>query len=600
MRVLLLKPPMRACMIEIGRHMPIGPLYLASMLRQAGHTVDVFDSLAHVEDNHVVPPDALTAVDRVKLASHPRWRHLVHWGASWARIRRAIEDFEPDVVGVTCMFTPHYEPAYECARLVKEIAPDVPVMLGGQHPTVAAPHALAEDAIDLVVRGEAEQTIVSIVEALHAGERLEALPGLAFRCDGRYCGCEPSPGRLHMTPAPEWLRELDSLPLPASDLVDLGKYDDTATVITSRGCPFSCTFCTVHAMVGKKFRARAPERVVDELEHYVRVHGIRSFSIEDDNFTFDIGRVHAICGEIRRRGLDVSLHLPNGMTVVKLDEDLVTDMHLAGFRSLFLGLETTDPARLRQIRKGFTSLTKVQNGVRMFDREGVDVGASLIVGLLGQDVRAIAQDSINVARSGIRFWTNPFYPIPGSTDFNQCIADGLIAADTEYALFDQYNFAVGSTQLTPQQLYWAWVATQALAQWSPYVFDGGPAETVDEALRALVGFVADRGLIGSPTEMDVAAAPVASAGTRVALHRPSCFCALHALHGDDLPDDLCQFSGDAVAAAVSLRIRRPVQATPAGRTSDVCSFVLGESTDEVWDETVTTFDAALDAEAVLV
>src|SRR5438552_9978623 len=151
MRVLLLKPPMRSCMIEIGRHMPIGLLYLASMLRDAGHTVEVFDSLAHIEDNHVVPPSELTQVDRVKIAGHPRWRHLIHWGADWNRVRSAIEDFAPDVVGVSCMFTPHYEPAYEAARLVKSLAPHVPVLLGGQHPTGAAQHALAEGAIDLVV-----------------------------------------------------------------------------------------------------------------------------------------------------------------------------------------------------------------------------------------------------------------------------------------------------------------------------------------------------------------------------------------------------------------------------------------------------------------
>src|SRR5689334_12580971 len=109
MRVLLVKPPMRSCMIEIGRHMPVGLLYLASVLRNEGYEVEVFDSLAHVEDNHVVAEERLTAVDRVKLARHPRWRHLVHWGASWDRVRAALQGFEPDVVGVSCMFTPHYE-----------------------------------------------------------------------------------------------------------------------------------------------------------------------------------------------------------------------------------------------------------------------------------------------------------------------------------------------------------------------------------------------------------------------------------------------------------------------------------------------------------
>lgn len=602
LRVLLVKPPMRSCMIEIGRHMPVGLLYLASMLRDAGHHVEVFDALAHIEDNHVVDPGELTAVDRIKLDSHPRWRHLVHWGAGWSRVRAAIEEFAPDVAGVSCMFTPHYEPAYECARLVKSLYPDVPVMLGGQHPTVATEHALAEPAIDLVVRGEAEQSVVPVVEALAAGERLDGLPGLAFRCRGDRCDCEGPEGKVHTTAPAGWLGDLDSLPLPASDLVDLDDYDATATVITSRGCPFSCTFCTVHAMVGKKFRSRDPERIVDELEHYVRDHGVRSFSIEDDNFTFDIKRVHGICDEIRRRELDISLHLPNGMTVVKLDEQLVRGMHSAGFRSLFLGLETTDPARLRQIRKNFTSLDKVRNGARMFDGEGVEVGASLIVGLLGQDVRAIADDAITVARAGVRFWTNPFYPIPGSADFRVCEAEGLITAETEYALFDQYNFAVGSTKLSPEELYWAWIATMAIAQWSAYLFDRGEDETLEEALAALVTFGEENGLIHQALdEFDaVGAAPVRSDGRAVDVHRPSCFCALHALHGEDLPLDLCQFSGDVVAAAVSLRTGRPVEAAPTGRAPDVCSFVLSDSDDATWGATLDVFDRALAPDAVSV
>ncbi|GLW05866.1 hypothetical protein Misp01_09960 [Microtetraspora sp. NBRC 13810] len=594
MKVLLLKPPMRASMIEIGRHMPVGLLYLASMLRDAGHEVAVFDSLAHIEDNHVVPESELTEVDRVKLASHPRWRHLIHWGAHWSKLRAAIEDFAPDVVGVSCMFTPHYEPAYEAARLSKSIFPDVPVLLGGQHPTVAQAHVMAEKAVDVVVRGEAEQTIAHLIAAIEAGTPLTELTGLTFRCGAGFCECDRPSGGLHVTAATNWNGDLDSLPLPASDMVDWSNYDHTATVITSRGCPFACTFCTVHAMVGKKFRSRTSVQIVDEFEHYVRDHGVRNFFIEDDNFTFDIPRVHAICEEIRRRELDIRLHLPNGMTVVKLDEDLVHSMHDAGFRSLFLGLETTDQARLKAIRKNFTSLDKVRAGAQLFGGEGVEVGASLIVGLLGQDVREIAKDSITVARSGIRFWTNPFYPIPGSTDFQQCLDEGLIRLDTEYALFDQYNFAIGSTHLTPLELYWSWIATQAIAQWSAYVFEEHQDETFEGALAALGDHVIAAGQIQAPTEFDaVGAVPVAVDGRKFDVHRPSCFCALHALSSNDLPLDLCQFSGDIVAAVVSLRLGRPVGAVPTGRNSDVCSFELVERTDEVWPATLETFKSVL-------
>src|SRR5437764_156861 len=267
MRVLLIKPSVRGFCVEIGRHVPIGPAYLAACLRDHGHDVTLFDALSFTE---------------------------IH--------------------------------------------------------------------------------------------------GLVFRCDPRFCRCDHG-GGLHVTPAAAQVPDLDALPLPATDLLDFDRYGRWTTLITSRGCPFSCTFCTVHATVGKAFRYRSPQNVVDELRHYVFEHGVRQFRIEDDNFTFDVDRVRELCGAIRASGLDVELHLANGITVVKLSHELVRDMVGAGFRSLFFGLETTEPAQLRKLRKGFTSVDQVRAGADWFLEEGAEVGASLIVGLLGQDLDQAAQDA---------------------------------------------------------------------------------------------------------------------------------------------------------------------------------------------------------------
>jgi radical SAM superfamily enzyme YgiQ (UPF0313 family) len=452
---------------------------------------------------------------------------------------------------------------------------------------VAPLHVLREPAVDVVVRGEAERTVVALTAALQEGATLDALPGLAFRCGEGWCRCARVTTPVHLTPAASMEEELDLLPAPSDDLVDLSDYGGRVTVITSRGCPFSCSFCTVHATVGKAFRARAPERVVDEIEHYVREHGVHRFSIEDDNFTFDIPRVRRICAEITARGLDIDLDLPNGMTVVKLDEELVREMYQAGFRSLFLGLETTDPQRLRHIRKGFTSLAKVRRGAGLFADEGVEVGASLIVGLPGQDIRSVAEDSRNAARAGIRFWTNPFYPIPGSADFTECLRAGLISPDTDYALFDQFNFAIGSTRLQPIELYWAWVLTQAIAQWPGLVLTPQPGVAVPDALARLVAHVIEHGLVEPPLE--VPAAPVESDGTQVRLHPTSCFCAMHGVQTLDPPAELCRFSGDVVAAAVSLVVGRAVMARPVGRHPRGCRFVVEESADAVWSAIVAEF-----------
>lgn len=573
-------------MIEIGRHMPIGLAYLASRLRDLGMHVDIFDSLAWTGDNHIVPPQEYTAADRAKLDAHPRWNQIVHWGATWDRITEVLEQGY-DLVGVSCMFTPYYEPAYELGRLAKKILPSARVILGGQHPTVAHHHALLEESFDALVLGEAETNIDVIVRKLVAGESLIGVPGLAFRCAPGLCDCS-GPRRVHLQPRTEFFQELDQLPLPAVDLLDMDSYAATATLITSRGCPFSCSFCTVHATVGKKFRARTPENVVDEVEHYVTRHGIRRFFIEDDNFTFDIPRVHEICQAITRRGLDVELHLPNGMTVVKLDAELVDDMAAAGFRSLFLGLETTDVKRLRAIRKGFTSLEKVNAGADLFTGHGVDVGASLIVGLLGQNRAELARDSINLMLAGIRFWTNPFYPIPGSPDFQECLKRGLISPDTELALYDQFNFAIGSDQLSPAELYWACVITQAMAQWPQYVLEGAEARghgepiSFTEAVERLLAHSTD--LFGPDGELEVPAVPVGFEGQVLRVHPEGCFHAAQRLSPTDLPDGTCTFTGDVLAAVISLYCGRAYGAAQQPHAGGVgCRFALADDADPVFE-----------------
>ena len=298
---------------------------------------------------------------------------------------------------------------------------------------------------------------------------------------------------MHITPNQSWIYDLDSLAMPAFEKIDYTKYHGVSTLITSRGCPFSCSFCTVHATVGKAFRARTAESVLSEIRHQVMNYGIREFHIEDDNFTFDMDRVTDICRRVVDEGLDIDLYLPNGMTVVSLTREIACEMAAAGFKRLFFGLETTDTARLRKIKKGFTSADKVEAGAKWFMEHGVVASASLIVGLPGQTISEIAHDSINMMTRGVPFMTNPFYPIPGSQDFERCIELGLIARETEAALFDMFNFSIGSDVLSPDELYWAWISTQAITIWPEFIKAGhlerGNGGKID-AFQAIVSLFA--------------------------------------------------------------------------------------------------------------
>lgn len=591
--------------------MPIGLAYVSAALRSAGHETELFDALAYTEDNHVVPEAELTSIEQLKLDRHPRWQHVVHWGARWERVEAALAASCADVVGISCMFTPYYESSYEVARLAKRLLPGARVVMGGQHGTVAFEHVLDVPEIDVVMLGEAEGTIVTLIDAFSRGEALTDLLGIAFRCGEGLCRCKTSDppksllpmadespggsaGNRHIRPRAPFEMDLDTLAPPAADQLDFTRYDDSVTLITSRGCPFSCSFCTVHATVGKTFRARSPRRVVDEIERYVSEYGIRQFLVEDDNFTFDIDRVHAICREINKRGLDVRLSLPNGMTVVKLTEDLVQSMVSAGFDDLFLGLETTDATLLRKMRKGFTSLSKVSDGVALFKRFGLKASAAIIVGLPEQSLDAIAQDAINMVLGGIEFWTNPFYPIPGSPDFETCLALGIVDPTTEPAFFDQFNFAFGNSPLTPDEIYWAWINTITMALWPGYFIEGaerresGPV-TVAEAGARLVDFSMPLLDPGNPNELPATVRAIRQTknGLLAQSHPLGCVCVTQ--HVADVrrgggATQLCRLAGDMIAAAVAGYTGRPqvgeqVRAQTAGDT-DGCAFIIRETDDE--------------------
>jgi radical SAM superfamily enzyme YgiQ (UPF0313 family) len=592
MKVMLIKPPIRGFQHEIGRHCPIGLAYLAAALRRSGHDVSLFDCLSFSEDNHVVSPHEYTARDLLKLAQHPRWSHLLHWGASWVRTEAAIREAAPDAIGISCMFTPFYETAYELAVCARRMFPSVKILLGGQHPTVAASHVLTRcAAVDVAVLGEAEATIASILAGMFVPGELEHQEGVAFRCGEGYCTCaHRMPGRIHYQPKVSWNTELETLAWPASDLLDFDRYGGMATLITSRGCPFACTFCTVHAMVGRRFRHRPAVEVVDEIEHYVRDHGIRRFAIEDDNFTFSIPRVEEICHEVLRRELDVEFSLPNGMTVVKLSKELVDLMARAGFRDLFLGLESTDDQRLRKIEKRFTSLRQVSAGYQWFTERGVSAAASLIVGLPGQGAREIAVDIMNLVCRKIRFWCNPFYPIPGSPDHATCAAQGLISEDTDYVLFDQFNFAIGTSHFDRAALYRMWLMTQTIAHWPDYVCEGRTGAGRNDLAGAIARLVEvaqhKRRSVPGAARLECPAEPCGYArrgnGFVISVHSDSCFAAVNNVSDWQQYPEINRYTADVVATALSLYLGRMFSATPLhdGASEGELQFAIAELPDD--------------------
>ncbi len=290
----------------------------------------------------------MRALDIKKISSNPIFEHLIHYGACWERLFDAVRSFNPDVVGITCLFSPYYHSAYQAAEVVRRACPEAKILMGGPHATVMWRDVLDRSPVDGIILGEGEQVFRSLITELlvHGRSALHELdidhhPGLCVR-RARH--------DYAINPRRSFVADLDGLGFPALRDVDFARYDGVAPIITSRGCPFSCSFCSVHAIVGKAFRARSPESVVDEMA-YLQSRGVHTVNVEDDNFTFDMARVDAIMELICRRGINVEIRFPNGITAIRMNKERIRLFAKSGVRRLFFGLESAQKERRKQIRK---------------------------------------------------------------------------------------------------------------------------------------------------------------------------------------------------------------------------------------------------------
>lgn len=353
MRILLINPSSRGAFRVVGFLLPpLGILYVAAAARARGHAVRVSDR----------------SVDRGEL------------------------DFGGfDVVGIHSDTTRSVR-ALALARQAK--AAGARVVLGGPHPCFMAEEVFAGGAVDAIVKGEGEETFCALLDAWQRGEDPRGVEGLIL----------PGPDRPLDTGERERIRDVDGLPMPARDLVDLRAYARArmggrviTPVHTSRGCPSACRFCSSTRFDGARWRARSAGSVLDELEHLHRVLGYGAVAFMDDNFTLSPKRVHEICDGILARGLDIAWWCFSRVDTVARHPDMIRHMAEAGARSIFIGVESPSAAVLDGFGKGIGPETAEQ-AVAVLKRHRFEILASYILGAPGE-TRADLRATIRFARA---------------------------------------------------------------------------------------------------------------------------------------------------------------------------------------------------------
>ena len=316
----------------------------------------------------------------------------------YGRLKTRIEGFNPDLIGIS-MMSSKYRHNYNMIKQIKSDFPNVNIVVGGPHISTLREKVLHDCVyIDYGITLEGEETIVELCQE----KEIPAIKGLIFRENET----------IKYTGDRQFITNLDCIPFPTYEKFE--KHDlQSMTIVTSRGCPYSCIYCPVPTTIGRKLRVRSPKNVVDEIEFwYIRRY--RIFYIVDDNFTFYKERVYQICDEIESRNLKIELNCSNGIRADRVDKQLLTRMKEVGFRQIAFGVEAGNDRILRNLGKG-EKIADIEKSIKDACDLGYEVELFFLIGSPGEGMSDI-EDSFRMAKSypiaEVRFYN--LIPFPGT------------------------------------------------------------------------------------------------------------------------------------------------------------------------------------------
>jgi radical SAM superfamily enzyme YgiQ (UPF0313 family) len=353
---------------------------------------------------------------------------------SQKKIEDRLARYRPDLIGITSV-TMNFPSAVRILQTCKALMPDAATVIGGPHATFTAEETLQSfPEVDLVVRGEGEETIQELAAALERKQTLAKVKGLTFRHNGSIVRTEDRP----------FIQDIDRLPLPDRTLFPISRYlamRVPASVLTSRGCPTGCSFCVGYRMTGRKGRFRNPLRVVDEIEAARRL-GFEEVCIDDDLFTRNRRHVTAICDEILKRGLKLKLYIFARVDTV--DESLLRKLKEAGCAMICFGLESGNQ-RILDLANKRATVERARRAVELSKAAGISPLGSFILGLPGE-TRETMEETVSFAQSlGIPHGFHLLSPFPGTRIREKASEYGIKILTDDWSLYDA-DHAVTETE----------------------------------------------------------------------------------------------------------------------------------------------------------
>jgi anaerobic magnesium-protoporphyrin IX monomethyl ester cyclase len=375
---------------------PLGILAVATPLLRAGYQVKLIDSTITPNFKRVVLDEARDALCLcVSLVTGPMIRETV-----------------------------------EIARAVKAWNPNFPVILGGWHPSLLPKQTLQSDCVDIVVRGQGEETLLDVVRHIESGSAVDMIPGIGFKRDGRLIFTSERP-----------LRPIVDLPPKAYHMADFDAYQRScgrrwAMYISSLACPFNCAYCTNAGVYGRKWNALPPEQFVEETVDLTRRYHLEMLWVVDDNFLVDLDRARSIADGLcsARAEFSWSIQATTNLTARLSIEDL-KNLRRAGLHQICQGVDSGSPKILKAMNKDFQDFESIYESAARCLEAGIRPSFNIIFAYPGEgkaERRQTVDFMMDVCRRfpGSEFWTNIFTPYPGSPIMEQAKEIGIEVPET--------------------------------------------------------------------------------------------------------------------------------------------------------------------------
>lgn len=415
-KVMLVNPPTsRAQVTGSDNYFPVGLLSLAAVLKTSNIDVKVIDIHNYFYSKEFNQEALNSYIENI----------LCYY----------IKDYRPDIIGIGCLFSGVFSNLRITAGKIKDKFPQIPIVIGGIHPTVFARDILNKYSdIDYCVLGEGESSFLELVESLINNRSVETIDGIAFR----------DKGIIKVNPKTSFITNLDALPFIDYGVLAIEEYYSMDTsnwyspkgikighpfpIISSRSCPQKCTFCSMWLVHGANFRPRTPENVLNEMEHLYKNYDVRYFQFMDDNMTFIKERTIEICDGILKRNMNIQFDTPNGLAMSRLDEEIIDAMIGAGWVSTAIAIESGSEYIRNKVMKKGLSTKRIYEVAEACAKHGhLFIKAFFIIGM-PEETHETLQETYGMIRKlpvdkiGVYFAA----PYPGSELFNHCVKHNLL------------------------------------------------------------------------------------------------------------------------------------------------------------------------------